>query len=84
MNAKLFVGGVSFQTDDDTFRAAFEEVGEVVDASIVRERDTGRSRGFGFVTMATPELAQAAIERWDGQELDGREVSVSEARSKEE
>ena len=83
MNTNLFVGGIAFATTEDTLREAFEQAGEVSSARIIMDRETGRSRGFGFVEMATPEAAQAAIEMWDGKELDGREVAVSEARPKE-
>lgn len=83
MNTNLFVGGIAFATTEDALREAFEQAGEVSSARIIMDRETGRSRGFGFVEMATPEAAQAAIEMWDGKELDGREIAVSEARPKE-
>lgn len=84
MNTNLFVGGIAFATTEDMLRESFEQAGEVKSARIIMDRETGRSRGFGFVEMATPEAAQAAIEMWDGKELDGREVAVSEARPKEQ
>ena len=83
MNTNLFIGGIAFATSEDTLREAFEQAGEVKSARIIMDRETGRSRGFGFVEMATPEAAQAAIDMWDGKELDGREIAVSEARPKE-
>lgn len=81
---KLFVGGLAWATTDDSLRAAFAEVGEVVYAKVMVDRDTGRSRGFGFVEMATEEAAQAAIERWNDRELDGRAIKVNIARPREE
>lgn len=78
--AKLYVGGIPYRTTEDELRTAFEEAGTVVSASIISDRMTGRSRGFGFVEMADEAGAQAAIDRWDGKELDGRMLSVSNAR----
>ena len=83
MNSKLYVGGISYSTTEDGLRAHFEQAGEVTSASIIMERETGRSRGFGFVEMATPEGAQKAIEMFNGQELDGRKLTVNEARPKQ-
>jgi RNA recognition motif-containing protein len=79
MPARLFVGGLSFDTEDAELRAHFESAGEVMDCAVVTDRDTGRSRGFGFVTMAGPKAAKKAIENIDGTRLDGREISVSPA-----
>lgn len=79
-NKKLFVGGINFQTDEDTLKEAFAQAGTVESASIITDRETGRSKGFGFVEMASEEEAQKAIEMWDGKELDGRSVTVNEAR----
>lgn len=84
MNKNLFVGGISYNSNDDTLREAFEQAGTVVSAKIITDRETGRSRGFGFVEMGTPEEAQAAIEMWDQKEMDGREINVKEARDREE
>ncbi len=79
-NTKLYVGGIPYQTTEDQLRTAFEEAGQVTSASIIMDRMTGRSRGFGFVEMADEASAQAAIDRWDGKEMDGRMLSVSFAR----
>lgn len=77
---KLYVGGIPYRTTDDELRTAFEEAGAVQSVSIIMDRMTNRSRGFGFVEMADEAGAQAAIDRWDGKELDGRMLSVSFAR----
>ena len=77
---KLYVGGIPYRSTEDDLKKAFSEAGNVTSASIISDRMTGRSRGFGFVEMATPEEAQAAIDRWDGKEFDGRTLSVSFAR----
>lgn len=79
-NTKLYVGGIPYRTTEDEMRTAFEEAGQVTSASIISDRMTGRSRGFGFVEMADEAGAQAAIDRWDGKEFDGRTLSVSFAR----
>lgn len=79
-NSKLYVGGIPYRSTEDDLRAAFEEAGAVTSASIISDRATGRSRGFGFVEMASEAEAQAAIDRWDGKEFDGRMLSVSMAR----
>ncbi len=81
---KLYVGGISYNTREDGLKAAFEKAGAVASASIIMDRMTGRSKGFGFVEMETDEGAQAAIEMWNGKELDGRKLTVNEARPKEE
>lgn len=77
---KLYVGGIPYRTTEDELRTAFEEAGTVTSVSIISDRMTGRSRGFGFVEMADEAQAQAAIDRWDGKEFDGRMLSVSMAR----
>lgn len=77
---KLYVGGIPYRTTEDEMRTAFEEAGTVTSVSIISDRMTGRSRGFGFVEMADEAQAQAAIDRWDGKEFDGRTLSVSFAR----
>jgi RNA recognition motif-containing protein len=79
-NTKLYVGGIPYRTTEDEMRTAFEEAGAVSSVSIIMDRMTGRSRGFGFVEMADEAGAQAAIDRWDGKEFDGRMLSVSNAR----
>jgi cold-inducible RNA-binding protein len=77
---KLYVGGIPYRSTEDDLKNAFGEAGNVVSASIISDRMTGRSRGFGFVEMASEAEAQAAIDRWDGKEMDGRTLSVSFAR----
>jgi RNA recognition motif-containing protein len=78
--SKLYVGGIPYRTTEDELRTAFSEAGEVASVSIIMDRMTGRSRGFGFVEMADEAGGQAAIDRWDGKEFDGRTLSVSQAR----
>ncbi|NND84653.1 MAG: RNA-binding protein [Acidimicrobiia bacterium] len=80
MSTNLFVGNLSFSTTNDTLRSAFEPFGEVTSANVITDRDTGRSRGFGFVEMSSADAAKNAIEELDGAELDGRRVNVNEAR----
>lgn len=82
MSSKLFVGGLAWGTDNDSLRAAFAPMGEVVEAVVITDRETGRSRGFGFVTMASEELAKAAVARMDGTSLDGRTIRVNEAEER--
>ncbi len=82
MSMKLFVGGLSFNTDNDGLRRGFEKFGEVVDAAVIMDRDTGRSRGFGFVTFANGTDGKAAIEGMDGRDFDGRTVRVNEAQER--
>ena len=77
---KLYVGGIPYRSTEDDLKKAFGEAGNVASASIISDRMTGRSRGFGFVEMASEAEAQAAIDRWDGKEFDGRTLSVSFAR----
>ncbi len=79
MSIKVFVGGLAWATDDAGLRAAFEKYGEITEAVVINDRDTGRSRGFGFVTYANAEGAKQAIAAMDGAELDGRNVRVNEA-----
>jgi RNA recognition motif-containing protein len=80
---KLYVGNLSFNTTDETLAAAFAEFGTVGRASVVTDRDTGRSRGFGFVEMSTDAEAKAAISGLDGQMLEGRTIQVNVARPRE-
>jgi RNA recognition motif-containing protein len=82
MSNRLYVGNLAFDTTDDTLRRAFEAYGEVVEAKIVNDRETGRSRGFGFVAMATPDAARQAIARMNGAEIDGRSLRVNEAEDR--
>ncbi|KAF3438064.1 hypothetical protein FNV43_RR20820 [Rhamnella rubrinervis] len=78
-SSKLFIGGISYQTDEQSLREAFAKYGEVVDARIIVDRDTGRSRGFGFITYTSSEEASSAIQALDGQDLHGRRVRVNYA-----
>ncbi len=80
---KLYVGNLPFSTDDTQLRSLFESHGEVVSASVVMDRDTGRPRGFGFVEMSNDNEAKAAIEAMNGQQVDGRAIVVNEARPRE-
>ena len=77
--AKLFVGGLAWATKDDGLKAHFEQCGEVTDAKVIMERDSGRSRGFGFVTFADADSASNAVETLNGSELDGRTIRVDKA-----
>lgn len=83
MATKLFVGSLSYSVNDDQLQEAFEAAGTVVSAKVITDRDTGRSKGFGFVEMASEEEAKAAIDLLDGKEIEGRPVAVSEARPRE-
>lgn len=80
---KLYVGNLPFSTDDNSLRGLFEPHGQVTSASIVMDRDTGRSRGFGFVEMSDDGEALRAVEAMNGQQVDGRSIVVNEARPKE-
>ncbi|KAH7926499.1 RNA-binding domain-containing protein [Leucogyrophana mollusca] len=77
MSAKIYVGNLSWNTTDDTLRQAFGQYGNVLDSIVMRDRDTGRSRGFGFVTYSSEQEAQSAIASLNEQELDGRRVKVN-------
>lgn len=81
---KLYVGNLSFSTTDDTLNAAFAPFGTVTSASVIIDRSSGRSKGFGFVEMSTDEEAKAAIDGMDGKEFEGRNIKVNEARPKED
>jgi len=83
METKLFVGNLPYTTTEDELRDLFADSGTPMEANIVLDRETGRSRGFGFVTMATPEEAQKAAENWNGREYDGRKLIVNEALPKQ-
>ena len=78
----LYVSNLSFQTDDDSLRKLFEQFGAVSSAKVINDRETGRSRGFGFVEMDSDEEANAAIKGLNNKEIDGRAMSVSVAREK--
>ena len=80
---KIYVGNLSFNTNEEGLRAAFEAHGEVASATVVADRDTGRSRGFGFVEMSNDDQARAAINAMNGTELDGRQLTVNEAKPRE-
>ncbi|HEX8763000.1 MAG TPA: RNA-binding protein [Candidatus Saccharimonadales bacterium] len=80
----LFVRSLSYSTTDDSLRDLFATVGTVVSAKVIMDRDTNRSKGFGFVEMSSDEEARAAIAQLDGKELDGRTIIVAEARPREE
>jgi len=84
MNTKLYVGNLSFNTTENDLQDAFAAHGTVSEVNLMVDRATGRSRGFAFVTMGTPEAAQAAIGAMHGARLDGRELTVNEARPKED
>ncbi|XP_075498719.1 uncharacterized protein LOC142537062 [Primulina tabacum] len=81
-SSKLYVGGLSYNTDEMALRDAFAKYGDVVEARVVLDRDTGRSKGFGFVTYATTEAASSAIQAYDGQDLHGRRIRVNYAIDK--
>ncbi len=83
MAKKLYVGGISYSTNDSGLKDAFAQAGTVVSATIIMDRMTGRSKGFGFVEMSSDAEADAAIAKWNGQELDGRKLTVNEARPME-
>lgn len=80
MNKKLYVGNLAYTVTADALRDLFAEVGEVVSSTVISDRISNRSKGFGFVEMATEEAAEEAINQLDGKELDGREIKVAEAR----
>lgn len=84
MNTKLFVGNLSFDTTENDLQDAFAAHGTVTEANLLMDRTTGRPRGFGFVTMASPEEAQKAIDAMNGANLGGRNLTVNEARPREE
>src|SRR5213592_1409986 len=84
MSAKLFVGNLSFNITENDLQDAFAAHGTVVEANQMMDRSTGRPRGFGFVTMSTPEEAQKAIDAMNGKQLDGRALTVNIARPREE
>ena len=80
----LFVGSLAYATTDDSLKAFFEQIGEVERAMVAKERETGRSRGFGFVTFVDEANNQKAVDQLNGQELDGRAITVTVARPRED
>lgn len=84
MNKKLYIGSLSYDTTDDGLRELFATVGTVLSAEVIRDRNTGRSKGFGFVEMETVEEAEKAIGELNGTMLDGREIKVAEAQPRRE
>jgi cold-inducible RNA-binding protein len=80
MSNKLFVGGISWDSTEDSLKNFFAQAGNVVSATIITDKYSGRSKGFGFVEMSNPEEAQKAIDTLNGQSLDGRAITVSEAK----
>jgi RNA recognition motif-containing protein len=80
MAKKVYCGNLSYDTTDDSLRQAFAEYGEVASVNIITDRYSGRSKGFGFVEMASDEAAQEAISAMNGKHLDGREIKVAEAK----
>jgi RNA recognition motif-containing protein len=84
MSMKLYVGNLAFQTSSEDLQQLFAQAGNVESASVVEDRDTGRSRGFGFVEMASKEEGEAAIAQFNGTEFKGRNLTVNEARPRED
>jgi cold-inducible RNA-binding protein len=82
MSKKLFVGGLNWKTTDDGLRAAFEKFGEIAEAKVIFDRETARSRGFGFVTFVNDEAAEQAINAMNGTQLEGRAIQVNEAQDR--
>jgi RNA recognition motif-containing protein len=83
-NKKLFVGNLPWSVNNDSLRDLFSQVGEVVEAMVITDRMSGRSKGFGFVTFATEEAAQAAVQQMNEKEIEGRKIIVNVARPKED
>lgn len=83
MSNKLYVGGLSYSTTNETLATLFERAGDVLSAQVIMDRDSGRSKGFGFVEMNTAQAALEAASKFNGTELDGRKITVNEARARE-
>jgi RNA recognition motif-containing protein len=84
MGNRLYIGNLSFQASTESLRDAFAAFGEVTDAHVVTDRDSGQSRGFGFITMGSDQEAKAAMAAMDGQMLDGRALRVNEAEERQQ
>lgn len=84
MAKRLYVGNLSYSTTDEGLRKAFSQAGTVESATVITHKDSGRSKGFGFVEMSSDEEAEKAIEMLNGKDLDGRQITVNEARPMEE
>ena len=84
MSMKLYVGNLSFQTTSEDLQQLFGQAGTVESANVIEDRETGRSRGFGFVEMSSKEEGEAAIAQFNGKELNGRNLTVNEARARED
>ncbi len=84
MESKLYVGNLSYQTTEDQLRDLFGQAGTVQQVDLIKDRETGSSKGFAFVTMSTPQEAEAAIRMFNGQSIDNRELRVNVARPREE
>ena len=84
MNKKLYIGSLSYDTTEDSLQDLFSAAGKVESATIIKDRVSGRSKGFGFVEMSSDDEAKKAIEMFDGKELDGRNIVVNEARPMKE
>jgi len=80
----LFIGSLAYATNDDTLKAHFEQIGEVASARVITDRDSGRSKGFGFVEFTDEANNQKAVDELDGKDLDGRTINVSLAKPKED
>ena len=83
MATKLFVGSLAWGTDDDSLKNFFSQAGDVVSANVITDRESGRSKGFGFVEMSSDEEAKKALAELNGKELDGRPIVVNEARPRQ-
>jgi cold-inducible RNA-binding protein len=84
MSMKLYVGNLAFQTSSEELQTLFAQAGTVESVSLIEDRETGRSRGFGFVEMSTKEEGAAAIQQFNGKELGGRALNVNEAKPRED
>ena len=84
MSKRIYVGNLSYQTDSSALQQAFEQYGQVESAEVISDRETGRSKGFGFVTMTNDSEAESAINAMNGQQLDGRALTVNEAKPRED